>query len=83
MNMWKSLQLPSAFVSFCMNLWKFRRRASAHRLHMVIDANTDVDLVNSDDTPHKVTVTPLQCCLFIEENDIDCEVCKIYFHRNL
>lgn len=44
---------------------------------MAIDANTDVDLVNSDDMPHKVTVTPLQCCLFIEENDIDCEVCKL------
>jgi len=42
---------------------------------MIIDANTDVDLVNSDDTQHKVTVTPLQCCIFVEENDIDCEVC--------
>ena len=57
---------------------------------MTIDANTDVDLVNSDDTPHKVTVTPLQCCIFIEENDIDCEVCIKYsynrialIHRNL
>ena len=44
------------------------------QLCMAIDANTDVDVVNSDDTLHKVTVTPLQCCLFIEENDIDCEV---------
>ena len=57
---------------------------------MTIDANTDVDLVNSDDTPHKVTVTPLQCCIFIEENDIDCEVWIKYgynriarIHRNL
>ena len=45
------------------------------QLPMIIDANTDVDLVNSDDTQHKVTVTPLQCCIFVEENDIDCEVC--------
>lgn len=38
--------------------------------------NTDVDLVNSGDTPYEITVTPSQCCLFIEEKDIDCEVCK-------
>jgi len=41
-----------------------------------IPSNTDVDLVNSGDTPYEITVTPSQCCLFIEENDIDCEVCK-------
>lgn len=60
-----------------MNLWGNLEEEKCTQLRMAIDANTDIDLVNSDDTPHKVTVTPLQCCLFIEENDIDCEVCKL------
>lgn len=64
------------FCEFLFACMKSQKKKSAHSyvLCMAIDANADVDVVNSDDTPHKVTVTPLQCCLFIEENDIDCEV---------
>lgn len=61
-------------IRFCEFLFACIEEEKCTQLCMAIDANTDVDVVNSDDTPHKVTVTPLQCCLFIEENDIDCEV---------
>ena len=71
MNKWKSLQLLSGSVS-CMLLGTLLGRFYDYFMNKL---NTDVDLVNTGDTPYEITVTPSQCCLFIEENDIDCEVC--------
>lgn len=38
----------------------------------------DIDLKNTAEERLNVTVTPDQCCLIIEDNDIDCEV--LYMH---
>lgn len=39
--------------------------------------HADIEFINNDNTPHEIKVTPTKCCLFIEEDDVDCEVYRM------
>lgn len=66
------------FCEFERNNWKSMH--VCYSLLYIMQAvlyHADIEFINNDNTPHEIKVTPTKCCLFIEEDDVDCEVYRM------